>query len=84
MNVISWVMFGGIVGTLANIIDPASSRGGLLGAVVLGVLGAVLGGLISGIVFGISVSGFSLQSLVIAILGSLLLLFLQRAFVIEQ
>jgi uncharacterized membrane protein YeaQ/YmgE (transglycosylase-associated protein family) len=84
MNIISWIVFGSVAGILANIIDPAPSKGGLLGAIVLGILGAMLGGLLSGVVFGVNISGFNLQSLVIAVLGSMLLLFLQRAFIRES
>jgi uncharacterized membrane protein YeaQ/YmgE (transglycosylase-associated protein family) len=81
MTILSWIVFGLIAGGLANIIDPSPSKGGVLGAMVLGVLGAVLGGLLSSIVFGFTISAFNLTSLIVAVLGSLLLLFLQRAFI---
>ncbi len=78
MNIITWTIFGLIVGAAANIIFPDSSRGGILGAILLGVAGAVVGGLIASMFFGQNVSGFNLPSLVIAIGGSILLLFLGR------
>lgn len=84
MNILSWILFGAAAGVLANVIDPSPARGGIIGAVVLGILGAVLGGLISNIVFGVGMSGFNLQSLVVATLGALLLLFLQRAFIARE
>lgn len=80
MTILSWILFGAAAGVLANVIDPSPSRGGALGAIILGILGAILGGLISNIVFGVGVSGFNLPSLVVATLGALLLLFLQKAF----
>ncbi len=64
---------------IANYIDPYPQRGGFLGSIVLGILGAVLGGLLGDIVFGLGVSRFSLPSMAIAVLGSLLLLFISRA-----
>lgn len=80
MSIIAWVVFGLIAGVVANMIDPGESSGGWLGAIVLGVVGAVVGGFVANLLFGLSVTGFNFQSFAIAVLGSLLLLMLQRAF----
>lgn len=80
MNIISWIIFGIIVGSIANIIDPHPSEGGWVGAVVLGILGAILGGFLGNMVFGIGISGFNFPSLAVAVLGALFLLFIGRAF----
>lgn len=79
MNILVWIIFGLIAGAAANILDPSPSKSGIVGAVVLGVAGALLGGFLANIIFGLSITGFNLTSFVIAILGSLLLLFLGRA-----
>lgn len=78
MSLVLWIAFGLIIGIFANIIDPFPGRRGYLGSMILGILGAVLGGLTGNIVFGISISGFNFPSASIAVLGSLLLLFLSR------
>jgi uncharacterized membrane protein YeaQ/YmgE (transglycosylase-associated protein family) len=80
MNVISWIVFGAIVGVLANLLDPRPAVGGAIGAVVLGVLGAVVGGFLANVLLGISVTGFNFSSFIIAVLGSLLLLLIGRSF----
>lgn len=80
MNIIAWILFGLLVGLIANILDPNPSRGGMLGAIVLGVLGALVGGFLSTILFGISVTGFNFTSFAISVLGALLLLYLGRVF----
>lgn len=80
MNILSWIIFGLITGLIANIIDPYPEKGGLLGAVILGILGAILGGFLGNIVFGIGISGFNFPSFAVAVLGSLVLLFIGRAF----
>lgn len=81
MSLLSWILFGLIAGSLANFLDSSPSRGGWLGSIVLGVVGAVVGGFLANLIFGVSgVSGFNLESLVVAVLGALLLLFAQRAF----
>ncbi len=80
MNILLWIIFGLTVGIIANLIDPYPSRGGMLGSIVLGILGAILGGVLGNIVFGISITGFNLPSLAVAVLGALLLMFVERAF----
>lgn len=80
MTIFSWILFGLITGIVANLIDPYPERGGVLGAMVLGILGAVLGGFLGNLIFGIGIAGFNFTSLAVAVLGSLLLLFLGRAF----
>lgn len=79
MNFISWIIFGAVAGFLANLIDSNPDKGGLLGTVILGILGALLGGFLGNLLFGIEVTGFNLTSFVLAIIGSLILLGLERA-----
>lgn len=79
MSVVSWIIFGLIAGTLANVIDPRPSSGGIVGAVILGIVGALVGGFLVNVLLGIDVTGFNLTSFVVAIAGSLLLLFVGRA-----
>jgi uncharacterized membrane protein YeaQ/YmgE (transglycosylase-associated protein family) len=80
MSIIAWVLFGLIAGVVANMIDPAPSRGGILGAMILGIVGALLGGFLANLLFGFEVSGFNLTSFIIAVAGSLLVLMVGRAF----
>ena len=79
MNVLAWLVFGVIVGVVANAIDPEPNRGGLLGAILLGVVGAMIGGFLANLLFGVSVTGFNVTSFIVAVAGSLLLLFAGRA-----
>lgn len=79
MNFLAWILFGMIVGVIANLIDPRSSEGGLLGAIVLGIVGALVGGFLGNLVFGVGITGFNFPSFAIAVLSSLLLLFVGRA-----
>lgn len=80
MNIILWIIFGLIVGVIANIIDPYPTRGGVLGSIILGILGAVLGGILGNMVLGIGITGFNFPSVAVAILGAMLLMFIERAF----
>ncbi len=78
MNFIIYVIFGLIAGSIANMIDPRPSRGGILGSIVLGIAGAVVGGWLGSTIFGVGVSGFNLSSFIVAVAGSLVLLAIGR------
>ena len=74
MSILYWVIFGLIAGSIANFISP-SSQGGILGSIVLGIIGAIVGGYLGQVFFGVGVTGFNLMSFVVAVAGSLVVLF---------
>lgn len=78
MSILLWVVFGLIVGSIANFVDPRESQGGLLGSIILGIVGAVVGGYLGGLVLGTPVTGFNFTSLIVAVAGSLLVLYIGR------
>lgn len=80
MNILSWIVFGLIVGAIAHYLDPRPAQGGLLGTTLLGVLGALLGGFLGDLLFGVGVTGFNLSSFIVAVIGALILLFVSRSF----
>lgn len=80
MSILLWIVFGLIVGSVANFIDPRGSRGGLLGSIVLGIVGSVVGGYLGGLLLGTPVTGFNFTSLIVAVAGSLLVLYIGRMF----
>ena len=78
MGLLSWIVLGLLAGALAKWIMPGKDPGGCLITIVIGVVGAVLGGfLATQLGFG-GLSGLDWRSLVIAVLGSMLLLFVYR------
>jgi uncharacterized membrane protein YeaQ/YmgE (transglycosylase-associated protein family) len=80
MTILAWIVFGLIVGIITHLIDPVKSQGGIFGTILLGIVGALVGGLLANVTLGLSVTGFNFQSFMIAVLGSLLVLFAQRSF----
>lgn len=80
MNILAWIVFGLIVGVIANYVDPKPAYGGVVGAIVLGILGALVGGFLSSLLFGVGITGFNLSSLIIAVVGALLLLLIARVY----
>lgn len=77
MGLLSWILMGLIAGVLARLVLKGAG-GGLLVTLVTGIAGALLGGfLATQLGFG-GLSGFDPRSLVIAMLGSILLLLVIR------
>lgn len=79
MGIIAWIIFGLIAGAIAKLIMPGDDPGGIIVTCIIGILGAVVGGFIAGALgIGSGVTGFSIGSFVVAILGAILLLFIYR------
>ena len=79
MGIISWIVLGAIAGFLANMV--VGGREGVIGTIILGIVGAVVGGYLAAEVFHKGdVSGVNIESIVIAVLGAILVLFVWRAF----
>jgi uncharacterized membrane protein YeaQ/YmgE (transglycosylase-associated protein family) len=78
MGIISWIVLGAIAGFLANMIMGGSE--GVIATIVLGIIGAVVGGYLAAAVFHKGdVSGVNIESIVIAVLGAIVVLFVWRA-----
>ncbi len=77
MTIIYWIIFGFIVGSIANFIMP-SSKGGIVGSVILGIIGAIVGGYLGERFFSVGITGFNVMSFVVAVAGALLVLFIGR------
>jgi uncharacterized membrane protein YeaQ/YmgE (transglycosylase-associated protein family) len=81
MGLFTWIIVGAIAGWLAG--KVMKGRGfGLLGNIVIGVIGAMVGGWLAGSLLNISnaISGFNLQTILVAFLGSVIVLFIAKLF----
>lgn len=82
MSFIAFLILGLIVGAIAKAILPGRQRGGILITMLLGVVGALIGGWIGGAIFGVGLENFwSLQTWLVAIVGSLVVLGIYGAVV---
>ncbi len=75
MNLILWLILGALAGWLAGKMMGGEKRG-WLGNIVVGILGAGLGGLVASLLGLGGVDGFNLYSLLVAVAGSCLLLWI--------
>lgn len=74
MGFLAWVILGGLAGWIASIIAGNDKQQGLLGNVFVGIVGALIGGFIVDVLGGKGITGFNVWSLLVAVLGSLILL----------
>ncbi|HEX7007510.1 MAG TPA: GlsB/YeaQ/YmgE family stress response membrane protein [Alphaproteobacteria bacterium] len=78
MGILSWIVLGLIAGAIGKLLMPGDDPGGFIVTILIGVAGAVIGGFIATeLGFG-GIDGINVGSLVIAVLGSLVLLIAYR------
>ena len=73
MNIIVWLVVGGLIGWLASIFMGTDGRQGLLLNVVVGIVGAALGGWLFGGGATINQGSLTVNSIMISLVGAVLL-----------
>ena len=77
MNLIIWLIVGGIVGWLASLLMRTDAQQGILMNVVVGIVGALIAGLVVTPLVGggtINSGDLSLTGLLISLIGAVILL----------
>ncbi|MGB6165130.1 MAG: GlsB/YeaQ/YmgE family stress response membrane protein [Pseudonocardiaceae bacterium] len=75
MGFLGWIVLGLVAGAIAKLIMPGNDPGGFIITMLLGIIGALLGGYLGSRFFGVGLESFwNLQTWIIAIIGSLILL----------
>ncbi len=80
MSIIAWLILGLIAGFVGSKIVNKSGEGVLLD-IVLGIVGAVVGGYVFSLLGASGVNGLNIYSLVVAVVGSILVLVIYHAIV---
>jgi uncharacterized membrane protein YeaQ/YmgE (transglycosylase-associated protein family) len=79
MGILSWILFGLVVGVIAKLVTPGRDPGGFIVTILLGIAGALLGGFIG------RAMGFYAQNQtagwLMSIAGAIVLLILYRMIV---
>jgi len=80
VSILAWIVLGLVAGWLAGMLMRGGGYG-LVGDLVLGVLGAIVGGWLTGVLLGVDLmTGFNVQSLIVAVLGAIVLIGISRLF----
>lgn len=81
MGLISWIILGGLAGWIASIIMKDNASMGVIANIVVGIIGAAIGGFVMNLIGAAAdVSGFNLESFLVALLGSVILLAIINLF----
>lgn len=80
MEFIAWVLVGLVAGFLASVLMKTNSEQGMLSDIVIGMVGAVLGGFLMNMFGAAGADGFSLYSIFVATLGSVVLIGIKKMF----
>ena len=76
MGILLWALFGLLAGAIARYLMPGKVPGGIIVTILLGIVGAVVGGFIGSLLGFGDISGFDLRSMLLAVGGGVLVLFL--------
>ena len=76
MEILTWILFGLVIGALAKLVMPGRDPGGIIVTMLLGIAGAVLGGFI-GRALGLYGEGEA-AGFLMSFLGAVVLLALYR------
>ncbi|MGC9527552.1 MAG: GlsB/YeaQ/YmgE family stress response membrane protein [Limnospira sp.] len=79
-SILAWLALGLIAGALAKLIYPGNQGGGIFATIGLGILGALVGGFLGKLILGTSGGAaagvLSIPSIIFAILGAILIIFI--------
>ena len=85
MGFLAFLLLGLIAGAIAKLILPGRQNGGWFATLILGVVGAMLGGWLGSVLFNAPLEEFfSIQTWLVAIGGSLIVLLIYGALVTSR
>ncbi len=80
MEIIAFLVLGGIAGWIASLLMGTDASQGIFLNIIVGVIGAFIGGMVFNAFGSAGVSGFNVYSLVVAVIGAVILLGIVRLF----
>ncbi len=78
MSILAWIILGGLAGWIASLIMKTDAQQGILLNIVVGIVGAFLGGMLFSFLGGDGVTGFNFYSLLVAVLGSVVFIWILK------
>ena len=75
-NILIWILLGALAGWIASMIMGRNAQMGALANIFVGIVGALIGGFLMNALGAPVVTGFNLYSVLVAIGGAVVLLFL--------
>jgi len=78
MTILAWIVLGLVAGAIAKALMPGRDPGGIIVTMLIGIVGAFLGGFRGNLITESGLNGFSLWSIILAVVGAMLLLWIYR------
>ena len=76
MDIIIWLILGGVIGWLASIVMKTNAQMGIIANILVGVVGAAIGSWLSG---ALGLGGGMLVRFILAVIGAAVLIFVLKA-----
>jgi uncharacterized membrane protein YeaQ/YmgE (transglycosylase-associated protein family) len=73
---LAWIVLGGMAGWISSILTKNNARMGLLANILVGIAGGFIGGFLMNLIGARGVTGFNLWSLLVAVIGASILLWI--------
>ena len=80
MSIVSWIVLGLVAGFIGSKIVNSQGQGLWLN-MVLGIVGAIVGGILFNMFGASGITGFNIYSMIVAVVGSVLVLWTYHALV---
>lgn len=80
MGIISWIIIGGLAGWIGSMITGNNKEMGVLTNIIVGIIGSFIGGFLFTLIGGYGFTGFNIWSLLVAVIGSVILLAIINLF----
>jgi uncharacterized membrane protein YeaQ/YmgE (transglycosylase-associated protein family) len=79
MSILGWILLGLVAGFIGGKIVNKQGQGMLMD-IVIGIVGAIVGGVLFSLFGATGVTGFNIYSLIVAVIGSIVVLWLYHFF----
>lgn len=76
MGWITWIIFGALAGWIASMIMKTNAQMGAIANIIVGIVGALIGGFVANLLGMEGVTQFNIWSLLVAIVGSCILIWI--------
>lgn len=80
MTILVWIILGGLSGWIASMLAGTNAHMGVVANIAVGIIGAFIGGLVFSLFGGEGVNGLNLWSVLVAVVGSFILLAILKSF----
>jgi uncharacterized membrane protein YeaQ/YmgE (transglycosylase-associated protein family) len=78
MNFIAWLIVGGLAGWIGGKVMNTGGQG-LISNIITGIIGAMIGGFVMNFFGARGVTGLNIPSILVAVIGSVILIWLLKA-----